>query len=142
MDLKPEWVNKYLTSDERQTMRDLAKQSYSKEALQKLAERGWTEADHQQHLRNYHVFRDELTKLVNEGYTVDSTEAHELAKFLVDMNKHYSQNDPQIKEGMKKSWEKLNRLPENKRPKTYEIPCQEREFIKQACLVYYQGSKN
>jgi hypothetical protein len=58
------------------------------------------------------------------------------------MNKGYSQNDPQIKEGMKKSWEKFNRLPENERPKTYAIPEKEREFIKQASIVFHKKSRD
>lgn len=37
MELKPNWVNKYLTSDERKTMHNLAVNSYSKEALKKIA---------------------------------------------------------------------------------------------------------
>jgi DNA-binding transcriptional MerR regulator len=142
MDLKPEWVNKYLTKQDRTTMRELAKKSYSKEALQRLAERGWTEEDHRQHLSDYQFFRTSLTRLVNDGFTVDSQEAQVLAKFLTDMNKRYSQNDPQIKEGMKKAWGKFNSLPEDKKPKTYVIPDQEREFIKQACLIYHQNKIN
>jgi DNA-binding transcriptional MerR regulator len=142
MDLKPEWVNKYLTTEERKTMRDLAQQSYSKETLKKIAERGWTEEDHKQHLKNYHSFRTQLTKLVSEGHKPDSPEAQELARFLTEMNKGYSQNDPQINEGMKKSWEKFNRLPENERPKTYAIPEKEREFIKQASIVFHKKSRD
>jgi MerR family transcriptional regulator, thiopeptide resistance regulator len=139
MKLKPEWVDKYLTTEERNTMRELAKQSYSKEALQKLAAKGWTEEDHKQHLKEYKFFRESLTKLVKEGYLPGSPEAQELAKYLIEMNKRRSQNDPQIREGMKKSWENFNSLPEDIKPKTYVIPDRERDFIKEACLVF---SKN
>jgi hypothetical protein len=139
MDLKPVWVNKYLSTQDRTTMRELAKQSYSKEALQQLAEKGWTEEDHKKHLSDYQFFRTTLTRLVNDGFTEDSQEAQDLAKFLMDMNKRYSQNDPQIKEGMKQSWEKFNSLPEDKKPKTYVIPDQERKFIKQARFIYHQN---
>ncbi|OIK10598.1 hypothetical protein BIV60_20470 [Bacillus sp. MUM 116] len=139
MNLKPEWVNQYLTKDERITMREIAKESYSKEALQKLAERGWTEKDHKQHLQEYQYFRKTLTELVHKGYSPDSPEAQELAKFLQEMNKRRGQDDPEIKEGMKKSWEKFNSLPESKRPKTYAIPEREREFIKEACMIFYQN---
>ncbi|MFY4775257.1 hypothetical protein [Metabacillus sp. RGM 3146] len=41
----------------------MAKQSYSKEALKKLAARGWTEEDHQRHLQEYQFFRKSLTIL-------------------------------------------------------------------------------
>jgi MerR family transcriptional regulator, thiopeptide resistance regulator len=142
MNLKPEWVDKYLTTEERQTMRELAKQSYTKDALQKLAARGWTEEDHKQHLRQYKIFRESLTKLVKEGHPPDSPKAQELAKYLIEMNKRRSQDDPQIKEGMKKSWENFNSLPENKKPKTYVIPDKEREFIKEACIVFHKKQQN
>jgi hypothetical protein len=140
--MKPEWVNKYLTVEERKTMRELAQQSYSKEALKKLAERGWTEEDHQQHLKNYCFFRTELTNLVKEGCKPDSPEAQELARFLAELNKRYSQNDSQIIDGMKQSWEKFNMLPENERPKTYQIPENEREFIKQACIIFHKKNRD
>lgn len=138
MNLKPEWVNQYLTKDERITMREIAKESYSKEALQKLVEKGWTQEDHKQHMHAYQYFRKTLTKLVNEGYAPSSREAQELAKYLQEMNLRRSQNDPEIVAGMKKSWEKFNSLPENKKPKTYAIPQQEREFIKEACILFYK----
>jgi DNA-binding transcriptional MerR regulator len=122
MNLKPEWVNQYLTKDERITMREIAKESYSKEVLQKLVEKGWTQEEHKQHINEYQYFRKTLTKLVNEGYSPKSTEAQELAKYLQEMDKRRSQDDPEIREGMKKSWEKFNSLPESKKPKTYAIP--------------------
>lgn len=139
MNLKPEWVNQYLTNDERMTMREIAKESYSKEALQKLAAKGWTEEDHKQHLNEYQYFRKNLTKLVEEGYSPDGREAQELVKYLQDMNKRFSQGDPKIREGMKKSWEKFNSLSKSKQPKTYAIPEQEREFIKEASKIFYKN---
>jgi len=138
MNLKPEWVNQYLTSDERIIMREIAKESYSKEALQKLAARGWTEEDHKKHLNDYQYFRKNLTKLVTEGYTPDSNEAQELVNYLQDMNKRFSQDDPEIREGMKKSWEKFNSKPKSKQPETYVIPEKEREFIKEASKIFYK----
>ncbi|MGV3463806.1 MAG: MerR family transcriptional regulator [Heyndrickxia sp.] len=137
MNLKPEWVEQYLSKDERLTMREIAKESYSKDALQKLAARGWNEEDHQQHLNKYQFFRKSLTKLVREGVSPGSKEAQELVRFLQDMNKRFSQDDPSIREGMKKSWEKFNSLPKNKQPKTYAIPEQERDFIKSASEIFY-----
>jgi DNA-binding transcriptional MerR regulator len=137
--MKPDWVNQYLTAEERKTMRELVKQSYSKEALQKLTARGWTEEDHNQHINQYQLFRESLTKLVKEGASPDSPEAQELAKFLMEMNNRLSQGDPDIKEGMKKIWENFNSLPDQKKPKIYTIPDDEREFIKKACIIYHKN---
>ncbi|MBA2876668.1 MerR family transcriptional regulator [Thermaerobacillus caldiproteolyticus] len=137
--MKPEWVNQYLTTEERKTMRKLVKQSYSKEALQKLAAKGWTEEDHKQHINQYQLFRESLTKLVKEGASPDSPEAQELAKFLMEMIHRRSQDDPDIKEGMKKTWENFNSLPDREKPKIYTIPANEREFIKEACIIYHKN---
>lgn len=137
--LKPDWVNKYLSTEERKVMRNIAKQSYTKETLHKLAKRGWTEGDHVRHLNDYQYFRSKLTELVQEGYTVESVEAQELVKFLMEMNSRYSQNDPEIKEGMKKSWERLKSLPEDQKPKAYTIPEFELNFIREASIYYHQN---
>lgn len=137
--LKPEWVNQYLSTEDRKVMRGIAKQSYTKETLQKLAKRGWNEEDHLRHLTDYQYFRNKLSELAQEGYKVESAEAQELVQFLMEMNNRYSQNDPQIKEGMKKSWEKFNSLPEDQKPKTYTIPEFELEFIRQASIFYHQN---
>ncbi|MFB7138778.1 MerR family transcriptional regulator [Gottfriedia sp. NPDC056225] len=136
--LRPEWVSKYLSTEDRKIMRNIAKQSYTKETLQKLADRGWTEEEHLRHLNDYKYFRDKLSELVKEGYKVESIEAQELVKFLMDMNNRYSQNDPQIKEGMKKSWERFKSLPESQKPKIYSIPDSEAEFIRHASMHYHQ----
>jgi len=142
MNLKPEWVNQYLTKDERITMREITKESYSKEALQKIAGKGWTQENHIQHLNDYQSFRNTLSKLVKEGYSPDSPEAQELADYLHAMNQHRSQNDPEIIEGMRKAWVKFNSLPESKKPKTYVIPEREREFIREACILFYRNHKD
>ncbi|QKE73898.1 MerR family transcriptional regulator [Arthrobacter citreus] len=136
--LRPEWVSKYLSTEDRKIMRNIAKQSYTKETLQKLADRGWTEEEHLRHLNDYKYFRDKLSELVKEGYKVESIEAQELVNFLMDMNNRYSQNDPQIKEGMKKSWERFKSLPESQKPKIYSIPDSEAEFIRHASMHYHQ----
>jgi hypothetical protein len=137
--MKPEWVNPYLTAKERKTMRELVKQSYSKEALRKLTAKGWTEQDYNQHINQYRLFRESLTKLVKKGASPDSPEAQELAAFLMEMIHRRSQGDPDIKEGMKKIWENFNSLPEQEKPKLYTIPDNEREFIKEACIIYHKN---
>ncbi|MBP1962986.1 MerR family transcriptional regulator [Paenibacillus aceris] len=135
MDLKPEWVNKYLTSEERTTLRSLTKQSYSEEALRKLGQQKFTEELHQQ----YGYFRDELRRLVVKNTDPASQEALSLAKYLMDLNRQLSQGwDEEILGGMKKSWENFNALPKDKKPQMYTLTTEEREFIKQACSILYK----
>lgn len=135
MDLKPEWVNKYLTTEERRTMRDLAKKSYSDEGLRKLAQQEYTEEIHQQ----YGYFRDELRRLVAQDAHPSSQEAQSLAEYLTELNRQRSQGwDEAILAGMKKSWENFNALPENQKPQIYNFTTDEREFIKQACVILHE----
>lgn len=86
LDLKPEWVGKYLSPNERRTMRELAKQSFSNEALRKLTKQEFTEEIHQQ----YTHFYDELRRLVAENTGPASQEAQSLAQYLTDLNKRRS----------------------------------------------------
>lgn len=82
MELRPEWVNKYLTPDERKTIRNLAVNSYSQEALKKLAEQEFVEESHLQ----YTQFRAELKRLVAADADPGSPEAQSLARSLTDLN--------------------------------------------------------
>jgi MerR family transcriptional regulator, thiopeptide resistance regulator len=134
MDLKPEWVSKYLTPDERRTMREIAKQSFSDEALRKLAEQEFTKETHQQYIHFY----DELRRLVANNADPSSQEAQSLAQYLTDLNRRRSQGwDQEILAGMRKTWDTFNSLPEDKKPQMYTLTQDEREFIKQACSILH-----
>lgn len=141
MDLKPEWVSKYLTLDERRTLREIAKQSFSEEALKKLGQQEYTEETH----RQYTHFYDELRRLVEENVDPASREAQNLAQYLTDLNTRRSQGgDQEILSGMKNTWENFNSLPEDKKPQIYTLTTEQREFIKQACSILYaqRGSES
>lgn len=138
MDLKPTWMNKYLTTDQRQYMRDLAKKSYSKEALQKLAARGWTEENQKNFNEKYNLFRTELKRLVQQKADPESNEAQALGKLLFDINNSYIQGDNDIGEGMKKSWENYNTIPDDRKPLIYKIPDEERDFIKKVMTIFHK----
>ncbi|GMA49687.1 MerR family transcriptional regulator [Alicyclobacillus contaminans] len=134
MDLKPEWVSKYLAPDERRTLRDIALQSFSKEALRRLAQHDFTEETHQQ----YSYFYDELRRLVAQNEDPASEAAQRLAEYLTDLNRRRSQGwDQEILSGMMAAWENFNALPEDKKPQMYVLTTKEREFIKQACSILH-----
>lgn len=139
MELKPTWMNKYLTTEQREYMRDLAKKSYSKEALQKLAERGWTEENQKSLNERYTLFRTELKKLVEQNADPASPGAQSVGQLLHDINNSYIQGDPDIREGMRKSWENFNSIPDNRKPLVYKILDEEREFIKNVMIIFYKN---
>lgn len=137
MEMKPEWMDQYLTREQRITMRDLAKQSFSEAALRKLGQQEFTQETHQQ----YSYFRTELRRLVAANADPGGEEAQNLAQYLADLNQRRSQGDPDIQAGMKKSWEKFNELPDEKKPQIYVLTQAEREFIKRASTLMAQIKK-
>ncbi|SFU69502.1 hypothetical protein SAMN05421543_10680 [Alicyclobacillus macrosporangiidus] len=63
-------------------------------------------------------------------------EAQRLAEYLADLNRRVSQGwDKDILDGMIKSWENFNALPEEKKPQIYRLTPAERQFIKEACSI-------
>ncbi|MEC0268903.1 MerR family transcriptional regulator [Paenibacillus anseongense] len=136
MELKPEWVNKYLTPDERKTMRNLAINSYSQEALKKLSDQEFIEESHLQ----YTLFRAELKRLVAAGADPGSLEAQNLARSLTELNARRSQGDPEILKGMEQAWLNFNSLPSEKKPQIYTLSMEERDFIKQVFIIMYKQS--
>lgn len=135
MELKSDWVNKYLTPEQRKTMRHVTKSSFSEEALQKLKEQ-WSKENEISFFEQYSKFRAELKSLVAKGADPASDEAQKLARFLMELNKLRSQGDSEILAGMKKSWENFNTLPEDQQPAIYKLSGEEREFIKKACSIF------
>jgi endo-1,4-beta-D-glucanase Y len=137
MELKPEWVSKYLTPEQRKTMRDLAKKSFSQEALRKLAKQEFTEETHQQ----YSYFRAELKRLVAANADPGSPEAQNLAQYLTDLNKRRSQGDEEIIAGMKKAWDNFNALPDDMKPQIYVLTTEER-VIQQSCTILHKQRRD
>jgi MerR family transcriptional regulator, thiopeptide resistance regulator len=141
MELKPIWMNKYLSTKQREYMRELAKKSYSEDALQKLAERGWTEENQKNFNEKYNLFRTELKRLLEQGSEPASSEAQVVAQLLYDINNGYIQGDLDIREGLKKSWENYNSIPDDRKPSIYKISDNEREFIKKIMAVFYKNKE-
>ncbi|WP_238886131.1 MerR family transcriptional regulator [Clostridium sp. YIM B02551] len=139
MELKPIWMNQYLTTEQREYMRDLAKKSYSEGALQKLAVRGWTEESQKNYNDRYKHFRTELKKIIKNGVDPASQEAQAVGQLLYDINNSYIQDDPDIREGMKKSWENFNSIPDDRKPEVYKISEEEREYIKSVMTIFYKN---
>ncbi len=120
-------------------MKDLAKKSYSEEALQKLAERWWTEKNQKSFNERYNLFRRELKRLVEQGANPASKEAQAVGELLYDINNGYIQGDPDIRDGMRKSWKNYNSIPDNRKPLVYKISDEEREFIKNVMATFYKN---
>jgi DNA-binding transcriptional MerR regulator len=139
MELKPTWMKEYLTTEQREYMRDLARKSYSEEALKKLRERGWTEENQKSFSEKYTLFRTELKRLVEQGADPASSESQAVGKLLYDINNNRIQGDSDIREGMRKSWQNYNSIPDDRKPSIYKIPDEERDFIKNVMKIFYKN---
>ncbi|WP_246009355.1 MerR family transcriptional regulator [Brevibacillus fluminis] len=137
MEMKSDWINNYLTPEQRQTMRGLVEEAYSPEAWQRLRAQGTQDSAKSFH-EEYEFFRTELRRLVAEGANPADPEAQKLATFLTELNERRSQGDPEILAGMKKSWEGFNRLPDEQKPAIYKLSDEERAFIKQMCSIMFR----
>ncbi|MGZ4164542.1 MAG: MerR family transcriptional regulator, partial [Tumebacillaceae bacterium] len=129
-------LTQYLTPEQRKKMREIVEASYTEEAREKLLQREWSEEDRRRQQERYATFRSELTRVVSAGADPASAEGQEVARLLLELNHERSQGDPGIIQGMRKTWETFNALPDSEKPQQYVIPDHEREFIKQACTIY------
>jgi DNA-binding transcriptional MerR regulator len=136
MEQKSGWIAKYLTPEQRETMKELARKSYSPEALQKLATRGSLE-DRIRFQEEYQVLLADLRRLATEGADPAGPAAQAVARRMAETVQSLSQGDPNVQAGMKKAWENFNALPAAERPPAYRLNESERAFIKQAMGIMY-----
>lgn len=133
MEQKPSWIADYLTPDELQTMRAIAVEAYSPQALKTLAKQPFAEETG----RMYREFRAELARLCAAGADPASPEAQRLAQQLRELNARRAQGDPEIVAGMRKAWAALHALPAEQRPAAYAMSAEEQAFIREASVILY-----
>src|SRR5438067_2015370 len=102
MQQKNDWHNKYFTPEQRQTMEELGRTSYSEEARRRLAARpgAWTEAGQKRLDQQYAWIGTELKRLVAAGADPASPEAQAVAKLQRDLHLEFTQGDPEIEAGL------------------------------------------
>ena len=139
MEQKDDWVNKYFTPEQRQTMQELSKKSYSEAAQQKMAAWGeWTKEDQRRVDQQYAFISAELKRLVAEGQDPASAEAQAVAKLKLDLEEQFTQGDPTIRAGLQQWWEHYAALPEAEKPMARPWDQQEDAFLTQAVAIYKQ----
>ena len=117
MQQQNDWVNKYLTPEQQQTMQDLSEKAYSDEARQKLAARGpWTEEDQARASEQWAWISAELERLVAAGADPAGAEAQAWASRFNGLISAFTQNDPEIEAGLNAWWKEHGKLPETQQP--------------------------
>ena len=120
MEQKTDWVKKYFTDKQLETMQVLGAESYSAEALQSLqqrmAQREWTEEDQKRADEQWRYVGAESKRLAEIGADPAGPEAQALAKFKSDLLSAFTMGDSEVETGLGKFWENFKALPESERP--------------------------
>ena len=134
-----ESMKQHLTGEQSASMKELVKNAYSEEALTKVRERKWNDEELQRREQDYSLFRSELHRLTAVSADPASEDAQQMAALLDFINERFSGGDASIKEGMRRTWDGFQSLPDERKAQAYHIPEEEVAFLKQAMTVYYKN---
>jgi hypothetical protein len=133
MQQQNDWVDKYLTPEQQQTMQELSETSYSEAARQKLAARGpWTEEDQARAGEQWAWIASELKRLVAAGADPAGAEAQVWADRFNGLIAAFTQNDPEIEAGLQTWWQRHNELPPERQPMGPRYTPEEQQFMNAA----------
>ena len=139
MQQQNDWVNKYLTPEQQQTMQELSETSYSESARQKLAARGpWTEEDQARASEQWAWIATELKRLVAAGADPAGEEAQAWASRFTGLIAAFTQNDPEIEAGLNTWWKQHNELPPERQPVGPRYTPEEQQFMNAALAASRQ----
>lgn len=100
MEQKSDWVRRYFTDEQPQTMEELGTAAYSPEAREMLQGRGeWTEADQQKATADWTRVYSEARRLAAEGADPGGPEAQEIARLKHDLLFAFTGGDPEVSAG-------------------------------------------
>lgn len=137
MDQNTEWQKKYFTDEQRRTMEELSRKSYSEEARKRLEARGpWTEEDQKKVDARYNALYDGVRRLVAAGEDPASAEAQALAAESIALIEEFTGGDPEIAAGLQQFWATLKNMPEEQRPITSPLTEEEQAFLERAKAIY------
>ncbi len=143
MNQHSDWVKKYFTDEQRQTMEELSQQSYSASARGKLSSRPtWTEEDQRRVDEQYQALYAGVRRAVAAGQDPSGAEGQALAGQAMALIEAFTGGDAEIGEGLQQWWAKHNALPAEQRP--VQVPLSEAEaaFLEQAKAIYCQRRKD
>jgi len=145
MEQNTEWVKKYFTDEQLQTMNELIGSSYSEDALETMAQHpkswrsgAWTEEDQERASADWAHVASESQRLAAIGADPAGEEAQTLARFKSDLLSQFTQNDPEITAGLKKFWENFNSLPQEKQPFAWSHDPEASAFLDRAMEIYQE----
>lgn len=143
MEKQNDWVKKYFTEEQLQTMNELAAAAYSDEAKAKLDSRSvqWTEADQEKATADWTRVFSEARRLAAAGADPGGPEGQAVAKLKNDLLSAFTQGDPEISAGLGRSWEAFRALPQEQKPfdaSPFDAGEEGNRFLEQACAIYQE----
>ena len=139
MEQNKEWVNKYFTPEQQQTMKELSEKSYSPAAKQKMAQRDeWTEEDQRWADQQWGAVQAAVRRLTAKGADPASSEAQAVIEQEQALVACITQGDPEICDGLKQWWKNFGELPDEKKPFPSFYTQEEMAFLDKARKVYQQ----
>jgi DNA-binding transcriptional MerR regulator len=138
MDQTNDWVQKYFSPEQQETMRRLGERAYSDAAKRTIASRegAWTEADQRRVDAQYAALAADLRRLVAQGADPASDEAQAAAARKLELEHAFTQGDPEVRAGLQRWWEQFQALPDDQRPPVMAWGEAEETFIRRALAVY------
>lgn len=135
MEQKDDWHAKYFTPEQRQKLKELSEQPYSKEAAQKLKTLHpgtWTEEDQKRVNEQYAFLAAGVKRLIAEGADPTSSEAQALARLYSELVHGFTKGDSDLTAHVATWWKNFYALPEAERPIQPPFGKEEAEFLARA----------
>jgi DNA-binding transcriptional MerR regulator len=133
MQQQHDWVKKYFTPEQQETINELSETSYSESARQKLAARGpWTEEDQAHASEQWAWIATELKRLTADGADPAGEEAQAWASRFNGLIAAFTQRDQEIADGLKTWWQQHDALPPEQQPMGNRYTPEEQVFMSAA----------
>lgn len=139
-----QWLAKYFTPEQQETMEELTRKASTEEARQKLETLHpgeWTGENQKRVDEQYLFVKQELGRLVAAGADPASPEAQEVARVKHELDFGFAMGDPDIEASVGKWWEEFHALPEEQKPfdtSVYTYTTEEQDLLDKALAIYKQ----
>ena len=146
MEQKNDWVKKYFTDEQLQTMEELGNASYSDEAREALKGHGaWTEADQAKATADWTRVYSEARRLAAEGADPAGPEGQAVARLKHELLAGFTKGNAEVAAGVGQFWQNFRALPDDKRPfdaSPFDAGEEGNAFLAKACAIYEEGLKS
>lgn len=145
MEQKTDWVKKYLTDEQLQTMEELSSTAYSEDALKKLKQRDtWSEAEQMKATADWTHVYSEARRLAAAGADPGGEEAQAMARRKHELLSAFTQGDPEISAGLSRFWNGFRSLPAERQPfdgSPFDAGEAGNAFLEQASSIFAERNR-